>query len=91
MDDAHVLRNMSEDPCARRELLWLRAKEKGEDEHARDLEQVDPQITERLRAAGLDAGERSGESPAERRERYGRLWDECYALHAFEMGRRSSR
>jgi hypothetical protein len=81
MDDARALERISGDPRARRELLWLRANEKGDQEMARGLERVDPRLVGRLRAAGLDIGNRAGESRAARRERFGRLWDECYDRH----------
>jgi hypothetical protein len=84
MEDARVVRSIAEDPRTRRELLWLRAKEKGEAEQARGLEEVDPLIADRLRAAGLEPAEQAGESPAQRRERDGRLWNERYALHAIQ-------
>jgi hypothetical protein len=54
------------DSQARRELLWLRAKEKGHDEDAADLERIDPTVVERLRAAGFDVGDRADEEPRQR-------------------------
>ena len=88
MTEEQVLKHIATDDHARRELLWLRAKEKGDDHLARDLERVDPQLVGRLRRSGLDVEERDGESPRERAERMGRLWDECYAQHVASLSHR---
>lgn len=81
-DEMRVLERIAADGPARRELLWLRAQEKEHWDAVRDLEHSDPQITRRLRAAGADLREADGELPRERRDRFGRAWDECYARHA---------
>lgn len=81
MTDPSILRRIANDDHARRELLWLRAKAKGHALAARDLEHVDPALVSRLRAAGAGLGERPGERASERRERFERLWDECWKRH----------
>ncbi|MBN9166525.1 MAG: hypothetical protein BGO98_05820 [Myxococcales bacterium 68-20] len=85
-----IVRKIAADPHARRELLWLRAREKDDIALASDLEEIDPGLLDRLRAAGVDLTERPGELPHERRERFGRLSDECYRRHelAVESTRR---
>jgi hypothetical protein len=82
MNELVVLQKLMADDHARRELLWLRAKEKEDDITARDLERVDPELVRRLRDAGADVSERDYEGARERRERYGRLHDECHERHA---------
>lgn len=81
-DEMQVFERIAADGPARRELLWLRAQEKEHWDAVRALEDTDPQIIHRLRAAGADLRESDGELPRARRERFGRLWDECYARHA---------
>lgn len=76
------------DHHARRELLWLRAKEKGDHALALDLERVDPDLVARLRRAGFDVDERHGESARARSERFGQLWDRCHARHLASFGDR---
>jgi hypothetical protein len=46
--DPEVLRRITEDPAARRELIWLRAMAKADYDYARDIESVDPQLKKRL-------------------------------------------
>lgn len=81
MPPTSMMLRFLEDEDARRELLWLRAKEEGDELAARDLEYVDPSLIDRLRAAGVDVDEHPGEGPAERRKRFARLWDECWTRH----------
>jgi hypothetical protein len=76
------------DDHARRELLWLRAKEEDDETSARDLERLDPELVERLRAAGADLAGRADESPSARRERFAQLWDDCYERHRRDLFRR---
>lgn len=85
MVDLWIVEQMCGDPHARRELLWLRAKEKEDEETVRDLERIDPGVVERLVAAGFDIAERESEPSSVRRERYGRLWDACWRYHAREL------
>ncbi len=66
---------------ARRELLWLRAHEKEDLTMARELEEIDPGLIGRLRAAGIDPTDPPDEDARDRRERFGRLWHECYRRH----------
>ena len=47
-----IVRKIAADPHARRELLWLRAREKDDIALASDLEEIDPGLLDRLRAAG---------------------------------------
>ena len=81
MTKPEVFAKIVENTHARRELLWLRAQEKEDFETARSLEEIDPGLVGRLSAAGFDIGERPGEGPDERRERFGLLQDECFRLH----------
>jgi hypothetical protein len=80
--DVHIFERIVRNVDARRELLWLRAKEKEDDEAAFDLERIDPGIIERLRASGADIEERQSEGSRERRDRYGLAYDECFERHA---------
>ena len=57
----------------RRELLWLRAMEKQDEEQARDLERVDPELRSRLAEVVARA---DGLNPGAARELYGRAQDE---------------
>ncbi len=85
MEDGPVLERMTRNAHSRRELLYLRALEKGEAQEVRSLLHVDPNIVQRLRAMGIDpeeGGRREWESPRERRERMGRLWEACWRHHA---------
>ena len=76
-----VVEQIVENAHARTELLWLHAHEKEDVATARELEKIDPALVDRLRAAGVDLTERPGEHSHARRERFGRLWDECYRRH----------
>jgi len=57
----------------RRELLWLRAMEKQDEEQARDLESVDPELVSRLAEVVARA---EGLNPRAARELFGRAQDE---------------
>lgn len=81
MTKAWVVRRIVSDAHARRELLWLRAHEKEDVALARELEEIDPGLVDRLRAAGIDLDDRPAEHPRERRERFGQLFDDCYRHH----------
>jgi hypothetical protein len=85
-----IFEKLVADTRARRELLWLRAKEKGDEGAAADLERMDPEIISRLREAGLDLDGSPNERREARRERFGRLSDERFEHHvaiiASEMG-----
>lgn len=87
MLDITAFERIVADDHARRELLWLRAKEKEDEETVRGLEAVDPRLVGRLLAAGADIEERSDEGKWERRERFGRVYDECYERHAERLRR----
>jgi len=65
-----------EDDHSRRELLWLRAKEKGDVEHASALVSVDPAVKARLwfiHDVSFDEIDRLPEE--RRRETYARLYE----------------
>ena len=81
MTKPRVFKQIVGNAHARRELLWLRAHEKEDVDMARELEEIDPGLVDRLRAAGVDFADRSYELPRDRRERFGQLFDECYRRH----------
>jgi len=60
------------DPTARRELLWLRAKEKEDTWSIMDLQRVDPEIESRI--ADL-FGEMADDAD------FGELYDRCFDWH----------
>ena len=83
MDDARTLQQIATNAHSRRELLYLRALEKGDEREARALLRVDPSIVQRLRSMGLDPEQGvESELPRELRDRMGRLWDACWRHHA---------
>ncbi len=86
METGRFIDVICEDDVARRELLWLRAKEKGDAEMAALLEDVDPELPARLRE--VDAEIRLERDERERREAYGRAFDACFERHAARLGRR---
>jgi hypothetical protein len=86
--DGLAYARMIENDHARRELLWLRAQEKEDEWSMRDLERVDPDLVDRLRAAGCDVEEHPGELPRERSERFGRFYDERLHWHMRMFARR---
>ena len=90
LETVSVVERMISYAQARRELLWLRAKEREDEISADDLQHVDPALIERLRAAGADIDERPGEDLEARRVRFGELWDQCYRRHAIELWREGS-
>jgi hypothetical protein len=71
--DIRLFQRLVDDPLARREMLFLRAKEKGDDWSQRDLKRVDPEVEARIRAAHGDFDDETD---------FGRLQDECYERHA---------
>lgn len=73
-----TLDRICRDPRERRELLWLRAKSKEDEDDARALLETDPGIRERLeRRYDIDWPE--GLVGRGRREAFEALWDEHYA------------
>ena len=68
-----ALDRIARDPTARRELLWLRAKEKDDLETVRSLERLDPGLGERLRRFEqkllVDEGSCGCQPPAVRKRR----------------------
>ena len=83
MDDLEwsedLLRKMTTDPVARRDLLWLRAKEKDDEESVADLERVDPDLARRMRVFAFIDG---ALDDRKRREAYGLAYDERWRFHA---------
>ena len=88
--DARIFEELVADPRARRELLWLRAKEKGDDRDAREIERVDPSVVARLRAAGFDVDVRGDDERGGRRERFGRMMDERQEQHMERLAREAA-
>lgn len=86
-DRIRVFERLIADPEARRELLWLRAMEKGDDGDACDIERVDPGVVARLRAAGFDIDVRPDDERRGRRERFGRMMDEREEQHMVRLAR----
>ena len=78
-DEVELLDALCKDPDARRELLWLRAKEKEDDESLRSLERVDPTLRGRL--ADVARRVEAEDDDRERSEAWGREWDERYEWH----------
>jgi hypothetical protein len=85
--DIRIFEKVIADPHARRELLWLRAKEKCNDRDAREIERIDPGVVARLRAAGLDIDVRSDDEERGRRERFSRMMDERQEQHMNRLAR----
>lgn len=81
-----IFEKLIADPHARRELLWLRAKEKGNEGDARDIERVDPGVVARLREAGFDVDVGLDERRS-LRERFGRMMDERQRQHMDRLAR----
>lgn len=80
LNDATILESICKDPALRRQFLWLRAREKGDVETARDLEAVDPTLRTRVAALQADFIARGGrlDTPEQRREGFGRMQDELF-------------
>jgi hypothetical protein len=70
--DVQALEYVIANPEARRELLWLRAREKGDDWTISDLRRVDPQIEARLQLA---------QGPFDDDADFGSLYDDCLERH----------
>ena len=73
---------MTQDPVARRDLLWLRAKEKEDEESVADLEHVDPDLAHRMRVFAFIESE---VDDRKRREAYGLAYDERWRFHAARL------
>ncbi len=58
----------------RRDLLWLRAQEKEDDESIESLERVDPGLRARMRAFMAETRPDLIEDPRQRRQAFARLW-----------------
>ena len=88
---ATVIERMCRDPAIRRELLWLRAKEKLDQETAQSLEEVEPALRDRMATLVAEFVARGNrlDTPAEQREGFGRLQDERFDHYAVQFGLRS--
>jgi hypothetical protein len=82
---AAALDRIARDPAARRELLWLRAKEKDDLETVRSLELVDPGLGERLRPCVQKLLVDEGTCSRDRQDAYARFWTERVGFHAPEL------
>jgi hypothetical protein len=60
-----ILERMAADSAIRRELLWLRAKEKEDEETARELEELEPGLRERMAELVRDLAKRRRGSRSE--------------------------
>jgi hypothetical protein len=67
------LARICNDDEQRREMLWLRAMEKGDEPTARDLERIDPGLRERVADVRRSA---EAVDPRSAAELYGRAYDE---------------
>jgi hypothetical protein len=87
-DLASVLERIASDPAIRRELLWLRAKEKNDEETVKDLEEVEPGLRERMAVLVAEFVARGNrlDTPSEQRDAYGRLQDERFDHFAALFG-----
>jgi hypothetical protein len=87
-EHVEALVRICDDAEARRELLWLRAMEKDDEESARDLERIDPGLLARMMPLVEEYLERGNELDGwrERREGYGQLHDERFRYHALRLG-----
>jgi hypothetical protein len=83
MEEWQVIDVICTDDVARRELLWLRAKQKGDAEVVALLEGVDPELVDRMREVERSVG--AEDDDRARRAAYGRAWDECFQRHAARL------
>jgi hypothetical protein len=65
-------------PRLRRELLWLRAKEKEDEESVESLERTDPDLRNRMTRLLDERGISSMTDPERRRQALRDLWDERF-------------
>jgi hypothetical protein len=66
-----AMRSMCEDQALHRAWLWLRARQKEDDESLESLERAEPGL--RARMAEYDARAQAIDDPRQRREAYGRM------------------
>jgi hypothetical protein len=78
-----VLDRLTRDPRVRRELLWLRAMEKGDLMSVRDLESVDPELRGRLAPFVEENAAAIAHDP---RQAFASMQDRWYAKRARELG-----
>ena len=72
------LRRITQDAELRRDLLWLRAQEKDDEESRASLERVDPQLRQRMEILLADTRPDRMEDPGARRREYVRLWQQRF-------------
>jgi hypothetical protein len=80
IDYATVIERICADDTLRRQFLWLRAREKGDVETARDLESIDPTLSPavaKLQAQFLARGGRL-DTIAERRDGFAQMQDQLF-------------
>ena len=77
-----IIKNICRDDKARRELLWLRAMEKGDEDAVEILERSDPGLRDRMSGYEMKLEEKEVRSASARREAFGRFWDECFERHS---------
>lgn len=84
-DEVELVDALCRDSDARRELLWLGAREKGDDETVRSLERADPTLTARMRpiAAPIEADPDAWR----RREAWAQAWHTRYDAHMARLAR----
>jgi hypothetical protein len=81
IDYSTALDRIAANSWMRRELLWLLAKHKGDEETMLDLETVEPGLAEHMRAIVTDYEARAGDDTLD----FGRLYDERFAIRAAEV------
>jgi len=87
--EAHFVRaldRIARDPASRRELLWVRAVERGDVSTAASIERVDPGVSSRLEPLAMRVLEcalppADLDDPAVRRELFLRIHDERFRHH----------
>jgi hypothetical protein len=72
------LRRITQDPELRRDLLWLRAQEKEDEESRASLERADPRLRERMDILLADTRPDRMEDRRARRHEFARLWQQRF-------------
>lgn len=91
-DFVRALDHIAHDPGARRELLWIRALERGDAATAESIERVDPGVADRLEPLALRVLEcalpnTDMNNPGVLRELYLRVHDERFRHHCARFTR----
>jgi hypothetical protein len=76
-----LVQEMCANDAIRREMLWLRAKEKGDEDTARDLESVDPTLKTRLLPIVMRIEHRHFRSSREESEAWSEEWHRRLEFH----------